>query len=230
MVQPKYELHKRMLLQIENAVNDADIIMLIVDASAVEHPVSIDLSVMNKNEKKCILILNKIDLIDKRKILKLIDIYKQWYSFISFIPVSALNKDGIDDVKKNIYEVLPQSPPYYPKDQLTDQPERFFVGEIIRETVFHSFHEEIPYSVEVHIDEFKERNKGKDYISAIIFVERDSQKGILIGAGGSKLKELGQKARQAIEKFTARPVYLKLNVQVSKSWRKDPNRLNRLGY
>ena len=113
---------------------------------------------------------------------------------------------------------------------LTDQPERFFVGEIIREQIFRSFHEEVPYSTEVMIQEFKERDKGKDYIQAIIFVERDSQKGILIGNKGQKLKKVGKMARSVIEKFLDRPVYLELNVRVNNSWRKDEAKLKQLGF
>ena len=230
IVKPKYELHKKMVKQIEAALYDADILLMIIDASTKGHPVEIKLKAFNTSAHRSILILNKIDLIEKQHLLPLIELYQKWHPFDAIIPTSALNKAGLDELKIEIEKNLPLSPPFYSKDILTDQPERFFVGELIREQIFRSFHEEIPYSTEVLIKEFKERSKGKDYIEAVIYVERDSQKGILIGHKGQKLKELGKMARSVIESFLDRKVYIDLVVRVAPSWRKDESKLKYLGY
>lgn len=230
IVKPKYELHKKMVKQIEIALSDADILLMIVDASSHKHPVDINLREFNTSAHRSILILNKEDLVEKQKLLPMIEVYQKWHPFDAIIPISATKKAGLEELKVEIEKVLPLSPPFYSKDILTDQPERFFVGELIREQIFRSFHEEIPYSTEVLIREFKEREKGKDYIEAVIYVERDSQKGILIGNKGQKLKELGKISRSVIEAFLDRKVYLDLVVRVAPSWRKDLNKLKFLGY
>lgn len=230
LVKPKYELHKKMIQQIENALIDADLLLMIVDCKEKKHPVDINLDSFNIAAQHSILILNKIDLVNKSTLLPLIEIYQKWYPFNAIVPVSAEEKSGLDVLKIEIEKNLPLSPPYYPKEMLTDQPERFFTGEIIREQIFRLFHEEIPYSTEVIIKDFKERDQGKDFIDAIIFVERDSQKGILIGNKGQKLKQVGQLARKAIESFLDREVFLKLTVRVSSAWRKDSAKLTKMGY
>jgi len=230
IVKPRYELHKKMIKQIENALLDADLLMLMVDCKEKNHPVEVNLKKFNTSAHRSILILNKIDLISKNELLPLIELYQKWHPFNAIIPVSAGKKSGLDELKAEIEKNLPLSPPFYPKDMLTDQPERFFVGEIIREQIFRSFHEEIPYATEVVIKEFNERGKGKDYIKAVIFVERDSQKGILIGNKGQKLKEVGKMSRSVIESFLTRPVFLELYVKVNASWRRDENKLNQMGF
>lgn len=230
VVKPKYELHKKMIAQIETALSDADLLLLIVDCTQKNHPIGIDLKAFKTSARHSILILNKIDLLGKPKILPLIGLYQKWYSFDAIVPISALNKEGLDVLKQEIEKNLPLSPPFYDKEAITDQPERFFVSELIREQIFRSYHEEIPYASEVVIKEFKERSKGKDYIEAIIFVERDSQKGILIGAKGAKLKEVGAKARNVIEQFLGRKIYLDLRVKVSPSWRRSKSKLKEMGY
>jgi GTP-binding protein Era len=230
MVKPKYELHKKMVKQIENALGNADLLLMMVDCTQKNHPVDIDLKSLKTSAHRSILILNKVDLVEKSKILPLIELYQKWYAFDSIIPISATNKEGVDELKQEIEKNLPLSPPFYDKEAITDQPERFFVSELIREQIFRSYHEEIPYSSEVVIKEFNERNKGKDYIEAIIFVERDSQKGILIGAKGLKLKEVGAKARNVIEQFLGRKIYLELRVKVSPSWRRSESKLKQMGY
>jgi len=229
-VKPKYELHKKMVRQIETALADADVLLMMVDCSKKEHPVGIDLKQFKTSAARSILILNKIDLIEKKQLLPLIELYEKWYPFAAILPICATKKEGIDSLKKVLQENLPFSPPYYPKDMLTDQPERFFVSELIREQIFRSYHEEIPYATEVMIKSFKEREKGKDFIEAIIYVERDSQKGILIGSKGAKLKQIGAVSRQVIEQFLGRPVYLELKVKVNSSWRRDENKLKQMGY
>ncbi|MCB9059450.1 MAG: GTPase Era [Calditrichae bacterium] len=230
VVKPKYELHKKMIRQIELALADADLLLMIVDAKEKVHPVEINLKDFNTSATRAILVLNKIDLVEKNKLLPLIKLYQEWYPFNAIIPVSALKKEGLTELQNEIQNNLPLSPPFYPKDMLTDQPEKFFVGELIREQIFRSFHEEIPYSTEVLIKNFKERKKGKDFIEAVIFVERDSQKGILIGNKGEKLKKIGENARRVIESFLDREVYLELHVKVNQAWRRSEEKLKYLGY
>ena len=230
VIKPKYELHKKMLRQIESAVSDADLLLLIVDVSSRDHPVEIDLKSLTPHISKVILVLNKIDLIGRQNLLPLIDLYKQWYPFNALIPISAKQKNGINELIQEIEKNLPLGSPFYPKDMVTDQPESFFVGELIREQIFRSFHEEIPYSTEVMIKTFKERANNKDYIEAVIFVERESQKGILIGHKGDKIKKLGEQARRVIEQFLNRDIYLDLKVRVNTSWRRDESKLKQLGY
>ena len=219
-----------MIHQIELALADADLLLMIVDVKSRKHPVDISLKSINTNAARSVLVLNKIDLVDKSSLLPLIKLYRDWYPFNAIVPVSAEKKQGLDVLEKEIVNNLPLSPPFYPKEMLTDQPERFFVSELIREQIFRSFHEEIPYSTEVLIKDFKERSAGKDYIEAVIFVERDSQKGILIGRKGEKLKSVGANARHVIEKFLDREVYLDLKVRVSPSWRRSEEKLKYLGY
>ncbi|RMH63511.1 MAG: GTPase Era [Calditrichaeota bacterium] len=230
IVKPKYELHDRMNKQIEAALKDADVVVLMVDAHSREHPVDLGWPLQFLKKHPVIVVLNKIDLMDKRRLLPLTDLYEKELAPAAIIPVSAEKRDGLEVLTNELHKWLPEGPPLYPPDSLTDQPERFFVGEIIREQIFHSYHDEIPYSADVVIDTFKERENVKDYIRAIIFVERESQKGILIGKGGVKLKKTGQRARQAVEYFLQRPVYLELKVKVQHNWRKDKNALNRFGY
>ncbi len=230
IVKPKYELHKKMVKNIENALGDADLLLLMVDCTHKKHPIDVDLKAFKTSAHRTVLILNKIDLIGKSKILPLIELYQNWAPFDTIVPISATKKEGLDVLKEEIEKNLPLSPPFYDKDAITDQPERFFVSELIREQIFRSYHEEIPYSTEVMIKEFKERDKGKDYIEAIIFVERDSQKGIIIGAKGAKLKDVGAKARSVIEQFLGRKIYLDLRVKVNPSWRRSESKLKQMGY
>lgn len=230
ILKPKYKLHARMMEQVHSALDDADLLLLIVDAKGRRHPVDIDLNLLNPARKPVILLLNKVDLINKQDLLPLIDLYKDFYAFEEIIPISALTGDGVDKVEAAIEARLPFHPPFYPPDILSDQPERFFVAEIIREKIFEKFYQEIPYSTEVVVEEFKERPGQKDYIYAIIYVERNSQKGIIIGKKGEALKRIGETARKEIEAFLGRPVFLELRVKVNEKWRYDERKLKRLGY
>jgi len=163
-------------------------------------------------------------------VLPIIDHYAKAFDFKELIPISALKGDNLDDLKQTLLRHLPEGQPYFPPEELTDRPERFFVGEIIREKVFEQYRDEIPYATEVMVLEFKEREKGRDFISAEIIVERESQKPILIGKSGLALKSVGERARKEIEEFLGRPVYLELRVKVRENWRKDERWLRRLGY
>jgi GTP-binding protein Era len=174
-------------------------------------------------------VINKIDLVEKSQLLPIIDAIKD-LDVEEILPVSALNGKGTEELRETIFKYLPEGPFFYPEEDLSDSPERFFVAELIREKVFESFKKEIPYSTCVMIEEFKEREKGKDYIRALIYVERKSQKGILIGKNGEALKKIGAEARKDIEDFLGRQVYLELWVKVKEKWRKDKKFLKELGY
>jgi GTP-binding protein Era len=229
IIEPRYTLQQIMMKYIKTAIEDADVLLYMVDVSRHE---IID-EVKEKAEplgKPVILLLNKIDLIRKPMLLSIIDEYRKIYPFEAIIPISALENDGLDRVIQEVVRLLPLNPPYYPSDYITYQQERFFVAEIIREKVFFLYGEEIPYSTHIEIEEFKERQKGKDYIRATIYVEKDSQKGILIGRKAQALKRVGELARKEIEAFLDRPVFLELFVKVSEDWRKKEGKLRELGY
>lgn len=230
ILKPGYTLQEKMMAQVSKALDDADVLLFIVDVTDRTHPVRLDLPEVNRHSKPVLLLLNKIDLLPKSKLLTLIDKYQNHYPFKAIIPISALNSDGIDLLEKELLKQLPLSPPYYPPDLLTDQPERFFIAEIIREKIFERFYQEVPYSTEVVVEEFKERSKGKDYIYAVIMVERKTQKGILIGKGGEMLKKIGAEARKDIQEFLGRDVFLELRVKVNEDWRKKDFKLRKLGY
>jgi GTP-binding protein Era len=180
--------------------------------------------------KPVLLVINKIDLVAKGTLLPVIDFYSKKYPFKEIIPISALNGEGTGSLVPAMASLLPIHPPLYPLDIVSEQSERFFVAEIIREKIFVKCEEEVPYSTTVDIVDFKEREAGKWFISADVYVERDSQRGILIGKAGSMLKEIGRTARADIEKFLDHSVFLELHVKVREKWRDDPAWLNRLGY
>ncbi len=230
LLKPKYQMQKKMMEYVDISLKDADALILIVDATDKTHPLQLDLNKLNPRHLPVILVLNKIDLLPKPELLPLIERYEKFYAFKEIIPISALKEDGLKTLKENLTGLMPHSAPYYPPDVITDQPERFFVAELIRERIFRSFYQEIPYSTEVIIEDFQERKKGKDYISATIIVEKKSQKGILIGKGGEALKRIGSDARREIEKFLQREVFLELRIKVQEDWRKSDLKLRQLGF
>ena len=237
LIDPKYRLQKVLGTFIESSILDADLLLYMVECH-LDNPdtaLSVDddiekLGQINPQKKPVILIINKIDLFPKKILLPLIDTYANSYPFHKIIPTSALKQDGIQDLEKEMIQLLPFHPPFYDPDILTEQPEKFFVAEFIREQIFLHFQEEIPYATEVQIEEFKEREKGKDLIVAVIYVERDSQKGIIIGKKGSAIKDIGVKARKVIENFLGREVFIELRVKVSKNWRKSEQQIRKFGY
>ncbi|HVN49691.1 MAG TPA: GTPase Era, partial [Bacteroidota bacterium] len=231
LLQPKYRLHQEMVKHAEMALRDADIILVVTEIShGTELPPQVTDRLFSANqEKPILLVINKVDTIYKPEILPVLDAFLKMNKFKEVIPLSALKNDNIDDLLETLVGYLPEHEPFYPKDILSEQPERFFVAEFIREKIFERYREEIPYSTAVEIREFKEREAGKSFISADIFVERDSQKGILIGKKGEALKEIGQEARVAIEAFIQRAVYLELHVKVRDSWRENEQMLRRFG-
>lgn len=232
LLQPKYRLHQEMVKHAEMALSDADVILMVTEIShGAELPKQVTDRLFSANlDKPILLVINKVDKIYKPEVLPVLDAFLKMKKFKEVIPISALKNDNIDDLLKTLVTYLPEHEPFYPKDILSEQPERFFVAEFIREKIFEKYREEIPYSTAVEIREFKEREAGKTFISADIFVERDSQKGILIGKKGEALKEIGQEARMTIESFIQRSVFLELHVKVRDSWRENEQMLRRFGY
>jgi GTP-binding protein Era len=234
ILKPKYLLQKAMVETAYTAVDDADLVLVMIDArdSAVENDPKWDLvlSRVKRSDKPALLVINKIDLVKKGELLPMIDRFSKLPIFKEIVPISALKGENVEDLKSTVVRYLPVGKPYFPSDAITDQPEKFFVAEIIREKIFEKYRDEIPYSTEVEVVEFKEREGKKDFINAEVFVERDSQKGILIGKGGAALKEVGELARKKVEDFLGREVFLELRVKVRENWRKDERWLKRLGY
>ncbi len=230
IIEPKYNLQKVMMHYVRHAMEDADVLLYMVDAARPAEDLGPIKEQMHPLEKPVILAINKVDLVRKDTLLPMIDHYRNVYPFQAIVPLSALKNDGVDRLVQEIVRLLPQSPPYYPSDYITPEQERFFVAEIIREKIFLLYGEEIPYSTHVEIEEFKERPGQKDYIRALIYVEKPSQKGILIGKQGHALKKVGQYAREEIEAFLGRPVFLELFVKVNEDWRRKDTKLRRLGF
>ena len=235
IIKPRYMLQEVMMQFASAAIQDADVLFFMIDATA---PGAKDEDLADDEafkrleglKKPVYLVINKVDLVDKGSLLPLIDFYSRKFSFQEIFPISALKQDGTGDLVTAAAALLPEHPPYYPLDIVSEQNQRFFVSEIIREKIFLRTQEEIPYSTTVDVVDFKEREAGKWFVSADIYVERDSQKGILIGKKGGMLKEIGLMARREIEQFLEHPVYLELHVKVRENWRGDKTWLTRLGY
>ncbi len=230
---PKYGLQREMMNYVNLAITDADLLLYLIDGTMNKDKILEDvekLSKINPSKKPVVLAINKIDLFSKSELLPLMERVNKIYPFESMIPISAKKKDGLNDLVELFYKFIPLHPPYYDPDVLTDQPEKFFVAELIREQVFFQFQKEIPYSIEVAIIEFKERKNAKDYICTEIYVERDSQKAIVIGKKGDALKKLSLNSRKEIEKFLDTKIYLELIVKVKKNWRRDDRILKQFGY
>jgi len=235
ILNPEYLLQERMLEYVFQSVKDSDVILVMIDVDSdpggsktfSDERVK---EILKENNHKKILLLNKIDLSNQSDIEKLINQFSEKSNFEKVIPISAKEGFNLETVIDTIVELLPEHPKYFPEDQITDENERFFVTEIIREKVFERYRDEIPYSTEVLIAEFKERENAKDYISAEIVVEKETQKPIILGAKGEAIKNLGQSARKEIENFLQREVYLELRVKVREKWRSNPNMLKNFGY
>jgi len=229
IITPHYKMHEAMMGFVQNAIDDADVILYVTDVVESFEKNQEYIDKINRSSAPVILVINKIDLCKSDELVHLTTRWKQIIPRAEIIPVSALEKFNINSVNTRILEALPEGPAYYDKDTLTDKSERFFVSEIIREKIFRNYKQEVPYSVEVGVEEFKEEEKIIR-IKAVIIVSRESQKGILIGKGGSALKNVGSKARFDIEKFFGKKVMLEMFVKVEKDWR-DSNRLLReFGY
>ena len=227
IIKPDYELHSAMMHNVKGAIRDADLLLFMADATT-EKPDTLSLDYAG--DRPALLLLNKIDLIAQEEALPLVDAYIEQRDFEEVIPTSALKGYNLDVVREEILSRLPEGPPFYPKDMISEHPERFFVAEIVREKILKQYRQEIPYSVQVNITNYEERQQGKDFIDAEIVVNRDSHKGILIGKGGRALKKLGRAAREDIEEFVGSPVYLQLHVKVRAGWRNKKSYLRSYGY
>ena len=229
VLKPNYKLQESMLAFSESALADADVLLYVTDV--VENPEK-NMDFLEKVQKMTIpvlLLINKIDESDQKT---LGDIVEKWHLLLpnaEILPISAKNKFGVDILLKRIEELLPESPAFFDKDQLTDKPARFFVSEIIREKILLYYDKEIPYSVEVVVERFKEDDR-QIHINAVIYVERDSQKGIIIGHQGVALKKVSTEARKALEKFFDKHIFLEVFVKVDKDWRSSQRELDNFGY
>lgn len=231
VLKPNYKLQESMLGFSNSALADADILLYVTDVidSAEKNAFFLEKVQRMQDTTKIILIVNKIDLIDQEKLEALVDFWHKELPKAEIFPISALEKFNIETLFNHIKDLLPESPPFFDKDALTDKSERFFVTEIIREKILMNYDKEIPYSVEVAVEEFKEEGNLLR-ISAVIFCERDSQKGILIGKQGSALRTVGTQARKDIEAFFDKKVFLQLFVKVEKDWRNRERKLRNFGY
>ena len=240
VLKPNYKLQESMLAFSESALQDADVLLYVTDV--VENPEK-NMDFLEKVQKMSIpviLLVNKIDSLTtdssakggESSQLMLARIVEKWHTLLpnaEILPISAKNKFGVDMLLKRIKELLPESPAYFDKDQLTDKPARFFVSEIIREKILLYYDKEIPYSVEVRVERFKETEKNI-HINAVIYVERDSQKGIIIGHQGVALKKVSTESRKALEKFFQKSIFLETFVKVDKDWRSNQRELDAFGY
>lgn len=229
---PHHKLGEYMVRTAESTLQEVDVILFVVDAAEKRGPgEDYILELLRKVRTPVILVVNKIDkLQDKSKLFKIMDEYSRLYQFAAIVPVSALNDGEFPGLVSEITKLLPEGPAYFPDDVLTDQPERVIAAEMIREKVLRLTRDEIPHSVAVEVEEFKEREDESVYIRATIFVERDSQKGIVIGAKGGLLKKIGQQARADIENLLYCKVFLDLWVKVKPDWRNQDKALKQFGY
>lgn len=229
VIDPKYELQKAMMKTVDRARTDADILLLIVDVKDHKIPGRIYKMFSSMKNKKIFLIINKIDKVTDQEAKGVARKLEEEFDFDDTLFVSALNGKGLQNLMDKIKDNIKPGPPFYPKDMLSEQPVRFFVAEMIREQLFLLYHQEIPYSSTIDIVQYDERD-DLDYISADIIVNRNSQKGILIGKGGKAIKKLGKSAREVIEDFVNKKIYLDLHVKVREKWREDPSRVRHYGY
>jgi len=235
ILKPGYLLQEKMMDAVNQSIKDADVFLIIIDIDADPDGSKILSNnlvekILAKKTMPRILIINKIDLSTQEFVKNLIENINKRNLFEKIIPISASLSFNLHEVISNIVEYLPEGPKLYPEDIVADENERFFVSEIIREKILELYQEEIPYSIEVLIADFKERENNKDYISAEIVVEKESQKGIIIGKQGSAIKKLGFVAREAIEDFLQKEIYLDLRVKVRRKWRSNENMLKTFGY
>jgi GTP-binding protein Era len=231
---PSYKMQEAMNAFVNTTFEDSDVMLFVVDAKENYEEDDPIIEKIKKVDAPKFLIINKIDLVDSERVVALIQWWNDKIDFKETVPIAALEKKNTDTVFRLIRENLPEGPAFYPKDQLTDRPERFFVSEIIREKILEQYHQEIPYSTEVSIESFLETktNAGEPLvrIEAVIYVMRKSQKPILIGKGGASIKRVGMEARKSMEKWLEQKVFLEMHVKVRDNWRDDEQMLNRFGY
>ena len=229
IIKPSYELQDSMMDFVKSALEDADVLIYMVEIGEKSIKDSEVHDKIQNAKIPTIILLNKIDLSTQEDIKNQINIWSNQYPNTEIYPVSALNNFNTEKVINRIIELIPESPAYFPKDQLTDKPARFFVNEKLREKILLYYNKEIPYSVEVQTEEFKEE-ESIIRIRSLILVERESQKGIIIGHNGVALKKIGSKARIDLEKFFGKKIFIELHVKVSKNWRSNSNQLRKFGY
>ena len=229
IIDPSYTLQKKMMNFVHSAFKDADILIYLIEIGETKLKDN-DLFEKIKNlEIPVLLLINKIDLKEQEEVKRQIDIWRSKIPNAEILPISALNNFNIDKVLEKIIDILPENAPYYPKDTITDKSKRFYVEERIREKILKHYKEEVPYSVEIQVEEFLEEEKIIR-IRAIIYVLRESQKGIIIGEKGKGIKRIGTEARRDIERFLDKKIYLETPVKVKKNWRNDKEQLKRFGY
>ena len=229
VIKPLYEMQNSMMSFVKESLNDADILILVVTVDNIKLKEEKLFDRIKKSKAPLLVLINKIDLSNQNEIEKNVTHWEAIFSKAGIYPISALNGFFINELKNIILSYLPYSPPFFPKDQLTDKPERFFVNEAIRKQILLRYEKEIPYSVEVNTEEFHENQKIIK-IRSVILVERDSQKGILIGHKGESLKKVGIGARISLQDFFGKKIHLELYVKVSKNWRSNNSMLKRFGY
>ena len=229
VLKPNYKLQEAMLRFSRSALRDADVLLYVTDVVESPEKNSDFIEEVRKLDVPILVLINKIDLSNQAELVKKVELWHELIPEAEILPISATAKFNIDAVMKRVMELLPESPPYFEKDALTDKPARFFVTEIIREKILLHYDKEIPYVCEAVVEQFKE-DEGKIYIKALIYVERDSQKGIIIGHEGSALKRVATDARRELEKFFGKRIFLEIYVRVDKDWRNSDRQLRRFGY
>ncbi len=229
VLKPNYKLQEQMLQFSESALQDADVLLYVTDMVETPDKNSDFLEKVKKQKAPVLVLINKIDLSDQKALTEKVELWHEALPEAEIVPISALHRFNVDNVVKRIQELLPESPAYFDKDQWTDKPARFFVTEIIREKILLYYDKEIPYSVEVVVEQFKETAKNIR-ISAVIFVERESQKGIIIGHQGVALKRVSTEARKSLEKFFGKSIFLEVFVKVDKDWRQSDRAMKAYGY
>ncbi|AEL26107.1 GTPase Era [Cyclobacterium marinum] len=229
MLKPKYELHKSMMGFVNLSLEDADVIVFVTDLFENDEEIEDIIKKINAADVPVLLIINKIDLNKEEKLAEVTQYWTEKINADIVIPISALEGFNLQKILQEILDRLPVHPPFYDKEELSDRPERFFASEIVREKIFIQYKKEIPYSTEVRIEDFEE-TENLIRMRAVIFVERDSQKGIIIGDKGKALKRVGTQARIEMEKFFGKKVFLETFVKVEDNWRKNKNKLRKFGY
>lgn len=229
VLKPAYKLQESMLEFSNSALTDADVLLYVTDVIEKAEKNSEFIDKVSQLDVPVIVLINKIDLTNQQMLERLVESWHELLPKAEIIPMSAANKFNVDVVLKRVKDLIPESPPYFEKDQWTDKPARFFVSEILREKILLYYDKEIPYSVEVVVEQFKETEK-KISINAVIYVERDSQKGIIIGHQGKALKKVSTEARKSLEKFFGKAIYLETFVKVDKDWRNSDKELRNFGY
>lgn len=229
ILKPNYKLQETMMKFVETALSDADIILYVTDVKEAPEKNITYIEKIRESQVPVIVLINKIDLSNQEEVIRLFNYWSGVFPGAAVFPISAKEKFNLKPVFDRIVEMLPENPPYFPEDELTDRSERFFMQEIIREKILLHYQKEIPYATEVEVEEFR-NEENMLHIRAIIYVERDSQKGIIIGKGGIALKRVGTEARQEAEEFFGKKIFLEIYVKVAKEWRDKEGSLRKFGY